>query len=133
VTHLPAGSYSEKLLSIAIDPRNGDIAYSAGHGIGLMDARGRPLAGLTLPTRPVSISFSSRGQLLAVTIQAVYLWRGGSVPPVRIAQPSATVGAEFNADGSRLAVTDIGGAVGVWDTSSGRRVWSSRPTKPIEA
>jgi hypothetical protein len=133
VTHLPAGDYSWKLLSVAIDPRNGDIAYSAGHGVGLMDARGRPLAGLTLPTRPIGISFSSRGQLLAVTMRAVYLWQGGSARPVRIAQPSAAVDAEFNTAGSRLAVTDIGGAVGVWDTASGRPVWSSRSTTTFEA
>ncbi len=132
--HIPAAEFTHRLVSATISPDGSTIAYSEANGVGLMEASGRPLAGLALGQRPTGVSFSSSGQLLAMTPQGVYVWRPRSSVPARsLAQPSAPVDAEFSADGARVATADTGGAVTIWNAQTGTRIATFHATSAFVA
>ncbi len=122
-----SGRQGSRRVAMAVSGNGRSVAYGQADAVTVIGPQGRSVGRLALPGPPTGLSYVAGNRLLIMTSADVYLWTPGR-PAERFAQPSGPIDAEVSADGTRLAVADVGGTVGVWDTASGATVATLHPS-----
>jgi WD40 repeat protein len=123
VTPIPTGGYRPPIdLAVAMSADGNLVAYAQPGGVSVIGPRGIQIAQVPVTGAVTGLEFARGGDvLLVMSNRDLVVWKPGQ-RPLPIPQASPPIDAELSADGSTAAAAQIGGQVGVWRTSGGRRL-----------